>query len=466
MNLTKNRTSRAFCLLMLAGFVAGCGSIGKQDLGTVEFFQTPDGHEFSYHYMPDTDRAAISIAWKGGFAGVPEGKENVSALGPQLMADGGAGGKKPDEIREEFEALDAGARLYSDTDAIRGFIVAPVSEFPQAAAIANNVLAEPSLDSRWLARFKKEREKNILTERTFAWSQAWMTLRGNIVRDPRYLQTWSWHPLKNANDITIADVESWYKNSISSSNISIAVAGNASMEETAKAIDMSLMGLPASDSRENLQPLSLTFEQKTILVHRPDTEKSYLLMAGPLPRQNHPDDLAHALATGVLGQSEQSRLFKTVRGEQRAAYGFSANKYSFSRSSEVLALQGEIENEKMPQVIQAVGKAYEEFRSNGIGPVEFPIAKRIMLKRTREASQKPSTVAFLMTENELRGFEQSRALSLVSRSKALTRAAVNQAIAQNFPTMDQMVTVVVSPDRDIVEADCVISHFSEIEQCN
>lgn len=415
--------------------------------------------------MPDAKRAAISIAWKGGFAGLPTGKENVASLGPKLMADGGAAGKKSDEIRAEFESLDAGARLYSEAESIRGFVVAPAAELPKASLIANHVLAEPNLDARWLSRYKREREKTRLDRRTKVGHQAWMTLRAEIVEDPRYIQFWSWHPLENVADISITDVEDWYKNSISTSNLTIAVAGNASVKEAASAIDTTLAGLPDHDTRQNLQPLTLKFKNKTILVHQPAAEKSYLLIGGTLPSRNHPEDLAHQLGAGVLGRGGQSRLFKAVRSEQRAAYGFASGKYYFTKDTEMLALEGEVETEKLPQVIEAVNKTYEQFRSEGIGALEFPIAKRIMLKRTKENIEKPSTIAYLMTESDLRGFEQSRALSLLSRTEALSRKSVNQAISENFPAFTDMITVIVSPDRNAVEADCVINDFSEIEHC-
>jgi len=431
----------------------------------IEMHTTPDGHQFSFHHMTEARRAAISIAWKGGMAGVPNGKENIGFYGPFLMTNGGADGRKPDELAAEFEALDAGAHLYSEDDAIRGFIVAPTADLPKAAEIANGILARPTLDARWLARFKRRQTDGQLDARKQVNQQAWMTLRSLAISNPRYLQAWSWHPLENSETITIDDIENWHQSSISTDELTIAVAGKVTPEEAASAIDTGLSGLPETNKRKNFKPLTLDFDSQTVLVHQPDADKSYLLIAGSLPSQNHPDDLAHALAVGVLGQSKQSRLQKTVRNEQRASYGFIGGKYPFSKSHEVLALEGEVETEKLPNVIAAVEKAYKKFITKGIGVVEFPVAKRIMLKRSRSQMEKPSSIAYLMTESDLRGLPQSQALSLVSRAETLTRASVNQAISTNFPAITDMLRIIVTPNRNIIQADCVIEDFSEVASC-
>jgi zinc protease len=452
---------------LLAVVLSSCASLPgtHSEPGIIETLQTPAGHSYSYHHMPQSSRAAVAISWRGGFAGVENGKENIAFFGPHMMTEGGADGTSPVDLVAEFEALDAGARLYSEDDSIRGFIVAPSADFPTAATIANKVLAKPTMDKRWLARFKRERKTLKAERQATVVGQAWHTLRQSVIGQHRLQQAWSWTSIPKMESISIDDIRDWHQTHLSSNDAIIAVAGNIAPDAAAAAIDTALQGLPSEHKRQNFNPITLTFNGKTILVHRPNAEKSYLLISGPLPPASHPNDLSHSLGVGVLGEGQHSRLFKTVRTEQRAAYGFAARKYAFTRVGDVLALEGEVETAKIPAVIAAVESAYKRFVESGIGPVEFPIAHRIMKKRTREATAKPSTIAYLMTESVMRNRPQTDAITLRTRVAALDRDGVNAAIKESFPAFDDMLRIVVSPDRDIVAADCIINDFREFDSC-
>lgn len=426
---------------------------------------SPDGHRFSFTHMPDADRLAISVAWKGGFANLPRGKENVASLAIDLMLNGGADGRSPDDIRAAFEAMDSGSHLYSDADAIRGFVVAPAKDLQKAAAIANSVLSKPTLDERWFKRVLRKARSNTDETAALVGAQAWNTIRHVTMGDHPLEQAWSWQPLANLDTLTIEDLRNWYEQSFSVNDLVISAAGKGTAEEIAKGLDITLKGLPDQHQRQNFAPLEMRYSGKTILIHRPDEEKSYMAIVGPLPPAAHPDNLALQLAAGVLGQSEQSRLFKAVRGEVRSSYSFGARVYSFTRAQDMLALNGEVDTDKLAQTLAAVEEAYTTFKNEGIGFVEFPFAKRIMLKRIRDNFAKPSTIAFVMTEAVLQNKAIEEALALEAKGNAMGRGAANAAISAHFPDFDQMVKVVVSPDADAIKADCVIRDFSEASAC-
>lgn len=442
--------------------LAFCSPLIAQE---VTHHTSADGHAFSFHHMPVSERLAISVAWKGGIANLPSGKENVANLAIDLMLNGGADGRSPDDIRAAFEAMDSGSHLYTDADAIRGFVVAPSKDLAKAAAIANSVLAKPTLDERWFKRFVRKAKSNTAENAAFNNSQAWNTIRSLTMGGHPLEQSWSWQPLQNLDALSIADVRKWYAESFSTNDLIISAAGNGTAEEIGRSLDITLKGLPSEHKRQDFEPLKMSYSGKTILIHRPGEEKSYMAIVGPLPAASDPANLALRLGAGVLGQSEQSRLFKAVRGEVRSAYGFGANIYAFTRAQDMLALSGEVETAKLAETLVAVEQSYSEFKSGGIGFVEFPFAKRIMLNRIRENFAKPSTIAFVMTEAHFEGKTITQAIALEDQADALGRSAANAAIAEHFPEFDQMLKVIVSPDANGIEADCVISDFSEAAQC-
>lgn len=448
-------TSLFFALVLVSGASA-------QD---VTQHTSPDGHSFNFLHMPETDRVAISVAWKGGSAHLPEGKEAVAQIAIDLMLNGGADGRTPNDIRSSFEAMDAGSHLYSTPYAIQGFVVAPLKDLKTAAGLANSVLARPSFDARWFKRVLRKFRNNAAERAKFNNGQAWNAIRALTMGGHPLERVWSLQPTSQFDNITVEDIGQWHLDSFSSNELVISAAGNGTAEDIAGGLDATLKGLPNEHKRRDYEPLTLSFSGKTILIHRPNEEKSYMAIVGALPSAAHEDNLAIQLGAGVLGQSEQSRLFKAVRGEVRSTYGFGTRIHAFTRAQSVLALSGEVETSKLAETLATVETTYDAFRSGGIGVIEFPFAKRIMLKRIRSNYDKPSTLAFVMTEAVLQGKTLEVAVNLESQAAELDRSDVNAVISEHFPDFDQMLKVIVSPDANAVKADCIISDFTKAASC-
>lgn len=426
---------------------------------------TPNGHSFAYVHMPNASRTAISMAWVGGYAFLPLEKGNVEELGPVMMVNGGAGGLSPDKIIAQFEAMDSGARLYSSPDAFHGFVVAPRRDLAKAAEIANKVLAEPAFDPRWLKRFQRNYVENVTRYSGTLKGQAWLAMRNITVRDHPLRQIWNGTPTDHISSISIEDIRDWYVRTISTDDLRITVAGDANPDTIAQAIDTALKGLPKQGSRENLPPLEMYYPAKTILIHRPEAEKSHILIVGPVPPSYAPNYEALQLATGVLGVSDQSRLFTAIRKELRAAYGFEASFDDFTRANGMLFMQGEVETAKLQQALDTVHDSYEKFRTGGVGLIEFPFAHRIFKNRVRTSMEKPGTIAHLLTEANLTGRSYAEGLGYIERVEGLSRSKVNAAVVRHFPEFNGMLKIIVSPDREGIKADCVIADFSEAASC-
>ena len=88
-----------------------------------------------------------------------------------------------------------------------------------------------------------------------------------------------------------------------------------------------------------------------------------------------------------------------------------------------------------------------------------------MLKLLRSNYEKPSTLAFVMTEAVLQGKTLEAAVNRETQASELGRSDVNAVISEHFPDFDRMLKVIVSPDENAVEADCIISDFTEAASC-
>ena len=453
--------------ILKPAFVAICVVVFSFQASAFEIqnHTTPEGHEFSLVRMPDATQTFIRFVWKGGNGFVSPGKENIEELGPIMMVNGGSVGLSPDELVTQINALEGGLQVYSQSDALHGLLIGVEDKLTDTADLLNTVLAKPAFNPRWLRRFQRNYVENVSAHIRTPSGQAWRTIRAITVGEHPLRQVWNAAPVENISSITIEDIKDWHRRTVTADGVGILVAGNADPEKIASAIDIVLRNLPKESSRQDFPPLVMHYPAKTILVHRPDIEKSYVLVGGPVPKNYTPGQEAREIGVGVLGVSDQSRLFTAIRKKLRASYGFKAWINDFSRDNAMLYFQGEIETSKLEQAYHTLRDTYEDFRTGGIGFIEFPFAHRLYKDRTVGMLDHPRGIANLMVEAWLSDRSLKDGLAYPVRAADLSRGSVNEVIARDFPPFSEMVRVIVSPERDAVAADCVISDFSEAALC-
>jgi len=426
---------------------------------------TPNGHVYWMFPIEEAARTAVAIDWSGGLTMLPEGRETAARVGVNLMLNGGAGGKTPDEIVADFQDLDAGSRLTVQPDHIRGFIVAPNQHLNTAANIANQVIATPNLDARWFARERKSLADQGLARATNLFGIGWSVAHDTMFGDHPYRRFWALRPVEAIENLSLDDIVQWHAAAFTTEGMTITAAGSAPVAAIGEAIDRALVGLPASATAALHEFPAASIPAKTIVFHHPEASHSLILAFGALPSGLTGSDLPLNLAVGVLGYGQQSRLFRSVRTGLRAAYGYRADYVDFTRGQRVLTMGGQVETALLQESFDTTRDTYETFRTDGISFVEFPIARRFYRQRIEDSLGKPADAAYLLMESRLNGHPEDDLPTLHNRIGALDRGAVNTFIAQSFPPFDAMLKIVVTPDPDAIAGDCVITSFDGLRSC-
>ncbi len=457
-------TIAAFALL------SGCASVGdskpvSNTASAPQTISTDAGYSYLYSPMPDADRTAVAITWHSDLTNVPVGQEALPRLGINLMLNGGAGGLPAEEIIADFEDLDSGSDLWVQPEEISGFILSPKEHMSKASEIANLVLTKPNLEQKWFDREKKILVDDASERESKAGGLAWNLFREVALGDHPYKRFWSLQPLADIENIKLDDVKAWHADAFSNKALTITAAGHADVAEISNAIDRVLVDMPSIDREPAKSFSGPEISDRTILLHKPDVEKSVILIVGKLPDHSEALNVPIQLGVGVLGWGKQSRLFTAVRTELGAAYGFGAGTWDMTRQHRVLHISGEIETEQVQQVFDAVEISYNKFRADGINLLEFPIAKKFYVQRLNEEMDKPESVAYLMMEGNLNGFGNSYMPNLINQVKSQKRSEVNQTIEQNFPEFESMLKIIVTPDPDAIEGACVITEFDQWQSC-
>ncbi len=428
---------------------------------------SPGGQKYWHYPVENAKRTAVAIAWPNGIATLPAGMEMVSRIGIDVMLNGGADGKPPEEIIADFEDLDAGSRLFVQPEEIRGFIVTPDNELANAAAIANSVLLRPNLSQNWF-----EREQNKLAGQSRGRDKVvlgigWNLSREILMGDHPYRNFWSIKPAANVDSASLSLIKDWHARSFDRKNVAVVATGSGNFDAIGAAIDKALEGLPSEGAEppNGSEALELTIPGKTIIYHAPKATKSMILSFAKLPAANRNKELETNTALGVLGYGQQSRLFKAVRTGLRASYGFGAGYYDYTRKQRIFHMSGEVETAKLQDALNAVQETYEEFRTGGIGLIEFPFARRFYRQRIESSLAKPQDATFLLMEGRLNGAPMNQLSTLTKRIDDLERGKINGFIADTFKPFDQLLTLIVTPDAGVVEGDCVITAYDQWKTC-
>lgn len=426
---------------------------------------SPAGHEFFHVPMEDAKRTAVAMTWKSGLPTGPGLHEASARLGIELMLSGGAGGLPPDEISADFEDLDAGSRLWVQPGEIRGFVVAPDDQLERAAEIANLVLARPHLDEKWLEREKRNLIRDTRIRNATATGLAWRLAREITLDDHPYKRFWTAAPAQGIRDVSAPQLGVWHQDAFGTDDLTITAAGAAAPAKVALAIDRALAGLPTSAGTDPLAFAGPTIRPGTIVLHDPDSPKSLIMALADLPVTAAGDDAEYSIATAVLGLGKQSRLFKAIRSQLRAAYGFGAGIETMTRDHRLVRMGGEVDTALLPQALDAMRRSYEAFRVNGISQEEFPVARNAYLQRIEQGLKRPAGVATMLMENRLNARSAAEFENIAAQIAALERTAVNATIAAAYPPYDEMLTIVVTPDADTIPDACVITAIDDWRRC-
>lgn len=426
---------------------------------------SPAGHQFYYVPMDDARRTAVAVTWASGLPTGPGIHEATARLGIDLMLSGGAGDLPPDEISADFEDLDAGSRLWVQPGEIRGFVVAPDDQLDQAAEIANLVLAQPALDEKWLERQKRNLIRDTRIRNATATGLAWSLAREIMLEDHPFKRFWTAAPAEGIQGISAPQLSTWHKSAFGTADLTITAAGTAGPARVARAIDLALAGLPASANPEPVAFQGPHIRPGTIVLHDPDSPKSLIMALGELSGVPTTDDAVYGIATAVLGLGKQSRLFKAIRSQLRAAYGFGAGMETMTRHHRLLRMGGEVDTALLPQALDAMRQSYETFRREGIAPEEYPIARNFHLQRVEQNLSRPAGMATMLMENRLNGQSAEAFETLVAHVESLERTTVNDTIRATYPPFDALLTIVITPDADAIADACVITAIEEWRQC-
>jgi len=445
---------------VFALLLSGCASMpeGRQTL------TSPEGQSVLFQYMPKAKDLTVIVDWPSDWAEKNEHNPAVAHLGAQLMVLSGTDSQSAAEVAEGYSQLDAEGYLLPKLQLVRGVLHVQEKNLRPAAQLTNEVLSQPLFDTRWITRVAADRRARMQESYETSATQAWQSLAYLTITDDQAREYSLMDDLALFSKVSQADMQRWHRETFGSKGLVVAVAGKVKAKAALSAVDQLLTDLPKS-SAEKSSVLQTDFSPRLVLLHKPEVEKSTLLLVGGLPDQQL-TGASDMLAAAILGQGAESRLNQSIRDTLRASYGFSAAVSAYSPEARFLYLSGEVDSKKIAQVQIAATEAYQKFVEEGPSEAEFRAAKINILNQLEKRNESSTSAAAVeMIEYAEKGWQidgEDRALVEIEQ---LTVESLRVHVQRTWPSVDALITVAVSADAAALENACVIERATQAGDC-
>ncbi len=414
------------------------GSLGTAHAAAIERVMTPAGFEVWYSREAGIPIISVALAFRGGAALDPAGKEGLATFATSLL-DEGAG----DLDSRAFQQAVTDRAIELDFDAGRDRISVSMNTISthrvEAFRLLGLALSAPRFDGQAVERIRRLLLNAIADD----------------AKNPRRVAIATWfrtvfpdHPYGRPADgtaegiaaITVDDLRTFAATRLARDNIVIAAAGDVPGDEIAALVDSALRGLPATSAPITIGEAVLANLGRTVVEPLP-IGQSIVAFGMPGLKRDDPDFYAAFVMNEVLGGGSTSRLYEEVREKRGLAYGV----YSYLNPLDHAGLYlGGVatRNDRVAQSIEIIRAEIARLAEDGISEQELAAAKGHLIGAFPLRFDSGRKIARMLMHNQLQGL----GIDYVDRRngyiEAVTREDVGR-VAHRLLRPDLLTLVVV-----------------------
>ncbi len=438
----------------------------KDDPRAISTQTSPGGVDYVLVQVPGQEAVAIQVAWDTDWAFRDGRKQAVPYVGSELVLSGGAEGYTAAEAGELFADLNATGQIFATPDYVFGYLGFDKPDMEEVIALANAHLRAPALGENWLERITTGLARTFAESGAQPATQGFIAIRRAVLGDQPLQQALSLSDAGMFEAVTRADVQAWVDEVITRNPFALVIAGDLTPTEAGTAIDALFAGLPAGNGIP-VRNVSADFSPRRILLHRPDAGTGVLTFIAPLPPTSAgepADEFADIILAQAFGGGDQSALFKSLRTEMRASYGFQAGIDGYIRNQRFLYITGQVEPERLAEAEQVVRDSYTAFRENG-PPGALEDYKAPLNQGVKQGQSDVDSLSTSALYALLDGMSPQIPLRLEAELDSLTTDRLTNRLQAAFPEASGFLMLAVSPDAGSLPGACVITTPEEASGC-
>ncbi|HLB54451.1 MAG TPA: pitrilysin family protein [Gemmatimonadales bacterium] len=389
---------------------------------------------------------SLSLNFPAGSISDPAGKEGLADMVAGLLTKG-AGNRTAEEVAEAIEG--AGGVLTASAGA--DFLSINSTVLTGSLPLAFELLADAVMRPRFA-----ETELTLLRLQTLSGLQVALTQPEEIANRAFRRALYGDHPYArsttqaSARAITRDDLVALHRDRLRPAGALLVIAGAISPEEAQRLAARAFEGWtgPAPAAISSAAPRS-PGKTELILVHRPGSVQSNIVVGNLTYLPNDPRLYAAAVANQVLGGGASSRLFLILREEKSWTYG-AYSRYSRRKGVGYFAANSEVRTEVTDSALREMLHQMRRIRSEPVPAAELAAAKGALVGRYPLIIETADQVAGVVAEARLYGLPPDFVQTYRVRLGRVS-AAEAQATAQSTIHPDSLTIVLVGDGTKMYE---------------
>jgi zinc protease len=390
----------------------------------------------------------VHVAFRGGAAADPAGKEGLAGMAAALL-DEGAEELDSHAFRSRLEAMAIEMGFSAELDRFGGQLRTLTEHRNEALRLFGLALLRPRFDAEPLRRVRSQLQARLLERMEDPDSVANLRLFLELFPNHPYGRPAEGYP-ESIEAITQEDLQAFVARRFSRDALVVGVVGDITAAGLAPLLASSFGELTQRAAPVAIDEAIPTAGGRPIIVDMP-VPQSIVLFAQPGLKRTDPDFYALTIIDRVLGGSFTSRLYREVREKRGLAYSVSTSLVAFDHAALIVGSVATA-NERVSETLRVVREQWRQIAETGITPAELADAKAYLTGSFPLRFTRSSSIAHMLVGMQL----QSLGIDYFDRRNALIEAVtledVNR-VAQSLLRPEALVFVVAGQPEGLAPTD-------------
>ncbi len=390
---------------------------------------------------------ALRLAFRGGAALDPAGKEGLANMAAALL-DEGAGDLDSQAFQRRLEDLAIRLGFDAGRDAFSGNLRTLTENRDQAFALLRLALTAPRFDSEPVARVRQQILAGLRSDSEDPDFIASRTLSRALFPDHPYGR-----PVRGTAQsvaaIGAADLGRFARRRLARDNLVIGAVGDIEAAVLGSLLDATFGGLPAKAASWAVADTRPQASGETIVVEKP-LPQSAILFAHEGVKRDDPDFYAAYVVNYVLGGGGfTSRLYGQVREKRGLAYSIGSRLYPLDHAALIMGSAGTA-NKSAAETLRLVRREWRAMAADGMTEAELADAKTYLTGSFPLRFSSSGRIARMLVGMQLENLGIDYLEKRNGYVEAVTFADVRR-VARRLLDADRLTTVVVGRPEGISE---------------
>ncbi|MDH6576587.1 pitrilysin family protein [Kitasatospora sp. MAP5-34] len=398
-------------------------------------------------HRPGQQLVAVDIHVDALLALEPDGLDGIANILARALNEG-TDTMDAEQFAGELERAGATLDAHADHPGIRVSLEVPASRLERGLTLLADALRAPRLPEDEIERLVANRLDEIVHEQANPGRRAAKALYASLFDDADRLSRARSGTADTVKNITRAAVKDFYDAHIRPSTATAVVVGDLTGIDLTALLEATLGTWTAAPATPNTHaPVTADDHGRVIVVDRPGSVQTQLLIGRIGPDRHDPAWPAQLLGTYCLGGTLTSRLDRVLREEKGYTYGVRSFAQPLRSAADgsgraLLAISGSVDTASTAPALADTWTILRTLAAEGLTDAERDEAVQYLVGVAPLKYETAGSVAGTLADQVEQNLPDGYQAEVYRQLAALDTATATEAVVAAFPP-DRLVTVLV-----------------------